>query len=288
VSNKRTKQSRKKGPARAPRDVSALPDDAESEQLGPATLGWLGNALKIVLGLALLVGTAAALAWGAHRYAMTTPRFAIQEIVVEGTRRLSRDQLLALGGIRRGDNVFSLDVERAEQAVLDNPWVESARILRRLPGEVRIEIHEREARALVVVGGKTLLVSEDGLPFKQLEPQDPHDLPLVTGLSVLALARDEQAELEQLQGALGLLGAYERLPFAQAYPAEEVHLDDRGHAVLTIGSQGTALHLGAGPWKQKLLRAGRILAKAEASGSLPGVIFLDNEAHPERVVVRVK
>ncbi len=288
MSNKRTKNSRKKGPTRAPRDASALPEEGESEQFGPATLGRLGNALKIGLGLALLVGTAGALAWGAHRYAMTTPRFAIKEIVVEGARRLSRDQLLVLGGIRRGDNVFSLDVERAEQAVLQNPWVESARILRRLPGEVRIEIHEREARALAVVGGKTLLVSEDGAAFKQLEPQDPHDLPLVTGLSVLALARDKQAELEQLQGALGLLGAYERLPFAQAYPAEEVHLDDRGHAVLTIGSQGTALHLGAGPWKQKLLRAGRILAKAEASGSLPGVIFLDNEAHPERVVVRVK
>ena len=48
------------------------------------------------------------------------------------------------------------------------------------------------------------------------------------------------------------------------------------------------LHLGAGPFRQKLMMAARIMAKLQATGELPGIIFLDNQARPERVVVRMR
>lgn len=289
MSNRRTKSKQKRGPTRAPREDVPLDQGGDAELAsGPASFPRLLALLKVAGGIVLVVGTAAAIAWGAHRYALTTPRFAIDDLVVEGTRRLSKDQVLQLAAIRRGDNVFSVDVERSETAVLTSPWIESARILRRLPGHVRIEIKERQPRALLVIDGRMLLVSDDGIPFKSLEPTDPHDLPLVTGLSAAALARNQKAELARLSEALGLLNLYDQLPLHVAYAAEELHLDERGHAVLTVGSEGTALHLGAGPWKQKLLRAVRVLGKSEAAGAPAGVVFLDNEAHPERVVVRLK
>jgi hypothetical protein len=34
--------------------------------------------------------------------------------------------------------------------------------------------------------------------------------------------------------------------------------------------------------------AERVFAKASGKGGLPGIVFLDNEAHPERVVVRMR
>ncbi|HSC89111.1 MAG TPA: FtsQ-type POTRA domain-containing protein [Polyangiaceae bacterium] len=287
MSNRRNQKARRKGPTRAPAEDGS-PWEGDDAAL-PRRSGELWKAgLKILAGLVLTVATAAALGFGVHRYATTTPRFAIREVVVDGIRRLTRDQVLEGSGVRSGENVFLLDSDQAEAAILKNPWIETARVTRRLPGNVRVEIRERAARALWILGDQSWLVSADGVPFKRLEPQDPHDLPVLTGLSEAALGRDSRAELARLGEALALLEDYERLPLGRAFPPEELHLDERGHAVLTVGRQGVALHLGAPPYQQKLARAVRVLGKVEAGAAEPGVVFLDNEAHPERVVVRVK
>lgn len=289
MSNRRTAPKRRgKVPRRAPADVLVEGEASPSTELSwLQRIDWL-SLVKILVGVLLVISTASVLAWGAHRYALTTPRFAIDEIVVEGTRRLTREQVLSLSGVQSGDNIFQVDLEEVEVALLENPWVLSARVLRRLPGSLRIELTERVPQALLVLGGHTFLVSEDAEPFKRLEPGDPHDFPSITGLDLDAWARNRPAEQARLVEALGLLNAYERVPLSQAYPAEELHLDSLGFAILTVGSEGIALHLGASPWREKLARAVQVIQKTQAAGGRPGVIFLDNEAHPERVVVRVK
>jgi cell division protein FtsQ len=54
-----------------------------------------------------------------------------------------------------------------------------------------------------------------------------------------------------------------------------------------VGHKGIALYLGFGPWSKKFAIAERIFAKLQAQRSTPSFVFLDNRAHPERVVVRV-
>jgi len=66
-----------------------------------------------------------------------------------------------------------------------------------------------------------------------------------------------------------------------------VHLTPGGEVVLMVGQKGIALHLGVGPWDKKFAMAERIFAKLQAQRSTPSLVFLDNRAHPERVVVRV-
>src|SRR5690606_5162178 len=99
---------------------------------------------------------------------------------------------------------------------------------------------------------------------------------------------DRRAELERLARAVGLLRQYEESGLAQARPAQEVHMTDSGAVSLSIGESGTTLHLGQPPFKQKLLRAERVLLRTVREGGAPRVVFLDNDAHPERVVVRVQ
>ncbi|MCA9630819.1 MAG: hypothetical protein KC766_24285, partial [Myxococcales bacterium] len=52
---------------------------------------WMGT--KLLSGILVVLGAAVALAWGLQRYALTTPRFAIQKLDVTGTLRRSPDQL---------------------------------------------------------------------------------------------------------------------------------------------------------------------------------------------------
>lgn len=285
MSNRKNKKQAKrhKAPADALGEMGAPPATRKIDYKG-----WFLTGLKVTVGTLLVLGLTGALAFGVHRYARTTPRFAIEEIVVEGTRRLERNTVLSLAEISRGQNVFALDVEQAEKKLLQSPWIKQVRINRRLPGTVSIELTEREPEALAVIDGETFVVSQQGEPFKEFGVGDPHDLPVVTGLTVAELARDRRAELERLKEALELLSNYEELAMAKAYAPQEVHLTPARHAVLSVGERGLALHLGPGPWKQKLLRAARVVKKTRRAQGEPGVVFLDNEAHPERVVVRVQ
>ena len=40
--------------------------------------------------------------------------------------------------------------------------------------------------------------------------------------------------------------------------------------------------------RQRLLMAERVIQETRQGGRLPGVVFADNQAHPERVVVRMR
>lgn len=248
----------------------------------------LWSMIKLAVGIGLVIGTTLATAWAAHRFAMTTPRFAMQHFEVDGNRRLSDGELLRRSGIAAGQNLFALDTDAAEAKLLEDPWIRSVRVTRRLPDTLRVELVEREAGALAVIDGELFLLTVDGEPFKPFEERDPHDLPVVTGLSARTFALDRVREVERARIALEVLQIYESVPVARVYPAEEVHLEEDGQVVLTVGSSAIAVHLGLGPWRKKVLMAARVISSLQAKGAVPGVVFLDNRAHPERAVVRMR
>lgn len=287
MGNRKQPGKRVKRGAKAPSDPQVMQEGQEAPQARTA-LGWMLLGLKVTVGLGLLLAAVMTLAWGVHRYAQTTPRFAIVNLEVEGTKRLAQDDVLATAGVRRGQNLFSLDIAKAERALVKSPWISSAHVVRRLPGTVRLQVVEHDPRAILVMGGQNFLVAADGTPIKELGQGDPHDFPLITGISAAELRRDKRAEMERLERTLALLRQYEQLPLGRSHAVQEVHLTNSGDASLTVGDSGVALHLGAPPWKQKLLRAERVLSRAERAGGRAEVVFLDNDAHPERVVVRVQ
>jgi cell division protein FtsQ len=246
------------------------------------------SALKLSIGLAVVASISVAIAWGAHRYALTTPRFAVREIDVRGNRHHAAAQLAKIAGLERGQNLFSVDTGEAERRLLNNPWVRQARVGRTLPGTLRIDVAEREAVAAATLEDSLYLVTPEGEPFKAIETGDPADLPVITGVGPRDLAVDRARAVDRLAVAIEVLREYAALPMSKVYEAEEVHLVADGSVVFTIGKRGTTLYLGKGPFRQKLLMAARVIGKLQASGELPGIVFLDNEAHPERVVVRMR
>jgi cell division protein FtsQ len=67
-----------------------------------------------------------------------------------------------------------------------------------------------------------------------------------------------------------------------------VHLADSGDVVLTAGKEGITFALGKDAYRRKLLMGEQVVAEMRRKGRSPGIVFLDNQAHPERVVVRMK
>lgn len=257
-------------------------------ETGPSFSERLLSALKLCVGLAVVVAASTAVAYSLHRYALTTTRFGIKDVELVGAKRLSAEEVRALGGIEIGKNLFAFDTRAAEDRLLRDPWVSSAHVLRRLPSTLHVEITERDAAAIAVLGDRPFLVTPDGEPFKEVKPEDPTDLPLITGVSAGDWARDRIGAEERLRTGVDLIRQYERLGMARVHPAEEVSLQASGYTVLTVGQKGIALELGRAPFARKLAMAAEVVGELGAKGRTPGIVFLDNEAHPERVVVRMR
>jgi cell division protein FtsQ len=255
---------------------------------GPSLAERLFSGVKLALGLSVVVAASSAVAYSLHRYALTTTRFGIRGVELVGAKRFSPDQIRTLAGVELGKNLFSFDTRAAEERLLQDPWLSSAHVVRQLPGTLRIEITERDAAAVAVLGDRPFLVNSDGEPFKELKPEDPSDLPLLTGVSAGDWARDRVGAEERFRTGVDLVRQYERLGMSKVHPAEEVNLASSGFTVLTVGRQGIALELGRPPFARKLAMAAEVVGELAAKGRTPGIVFLDNEAHPERVVVRMR
>lgn len=290
-------QAAKHGAVRAPEESFSFEDFSEE---APASVGspadtgpagaWakVATALRLGLGLALVIGTSVSVAYSVRHYALTSPRFSIQEVNLLGGKRVSPEQAQVQAGVVLGSNVFALDTALAERKLLENPWVSEARVTRDLPRSLRIEIKEREAAALAVFSDRLYLVTADGEPFKELAAGDPADFPLITGVSVDGLSRDRPREIDRVKAGLEVLEQYGRVPLSKTQPAQEVHLADSGDVVLTAGKEAITFELGKDAFRRKLLMGEQVVGEMRRKGRSPGIVFLDNQAHPERVVVRMR
>lgn len=257
---------------------------------GGASTAWakLAAALRLGLGLALVIGTSVSVAYSVRHYALTSPRFSLREVNLQGGKRVSPEQARDQAGVTLGTNVFALDTAACERKLLENPWIVQARVTRDLPRALRIEIKEREPAALAVFAERLYLVTAEGEPFKELSPGDPADFPLITGASVDGISRDRARELDRVREGLEVLALYGRVPLSKTQPAQEVHLADSGDVVLTAGKEGITFELGRDGYRRKLLMGEQVVSEMRRKGRAPGIVFLDNTAHPERVVVRMR
>lgn len=132
--------------------------------------------------------------------------FRVREIRVEGTRHLSADQVLALAAVPPGASLWS---ERSpwEEALRRHPLVREARIRRRFPHTLVVQIVERRPVALLAtpvlqpVDGDAVILPLDpagtGLDLPVIRP--PEAAPPLTGRRAGAEIRALTAELERLR-----------------------------------------------------------------------------------------
>ena len=259
---------------------------SESEPAPPSP-SQLVSVLRAIAGTALVLCVSTAVAWAARHHILTSPRFSVIEIDVTGQHQRTADQIAAEALIARGANIFQLDLDRARAALLADPWISDATLARRLPGTILVQITERELGAIVALP-ETYLASRDGVIFKRLEPTDPSDLPVITGLTGDAVAEDREGSARSIRRALDLASDYEHMPLAQRSPLEEIHLAADGATTLVVGTEGLAILMGQPPFRKKLEEAARIVAELDRRGAKADAVMLDDDARPERAVVRMR
>jgi cell division protein FtsQ len=274
---------------RRKKPISDIPPVAPS--IPPPTVKTESRFMRVfrgVVGVTMVIAIGGTVAWGARKYVKSSPRFAVNDVVTTGAKRRSADELMATAGIAKGQNVFAVDLDRAKTKLLADPWIESADLSRQLPGTIFVQVKERQAAGLVSVGNETYLATREGAIIKRLEPGDPTDLHVVTGIGVQQLVDDRDGATRSIKRALDLAFDYDRSQLAVRAPVEEVHVEPSGDMTLVVGKNGVMLHMGTAPYRRKLEQAVRVVAELDRRGAKADAIHLDSESRPDRVVVRMR
>lgn len=173
------------------------------------------RAMPVVLPILVV-----ALAWPVARDTMRQhPYFKIREIVAPSRGRIAADVLRATAGISLQTSIWDVDTDAVAARLRALPWVRTAKVRRAFPARVVLDVREFRPVAILRIDDpqrqRFYYVARSGRPFAQLDPDDEHDLPFISGLTAADLdgtaygARAVRAALSVLRKTrhrVGLLG----------------------------------------------------------------------------------
>ena len=240
--------------------------------------------LRAFVALAITVGLGYG-GWRTYLWAIQAPTFALRTITFAGVHRAQKGDLIRMGGLALGENLFRLDPDEVERGMASHPWVRHVSLTRHFPAGVAIRIDEHLPQALVSLGDLYLL-DEEGEPFKKVEPSDALDLPLVTGVDRDQYLQDPQGTSARLRDALDALHAYAAQVNGGPQEAlSEVHVEDEGLTLITLA--GEQVRVRGGELDSSLKRLARVRAALRARGLVADVIHLENRNRPGWVAVKL-
>ncbi len=253
----------------------------------------LGRVLLVVVrGLAkvlLLLGLLALLLGGGRlglEQLSASPRYALRNLEISPTTRISPDEIIALCQVADGDRLLKLDPDAIAARVAEHPWAAEVRVRRRLPSVLQVQVVERKAVASVNLGG-LFLIDERGRPFKRATMAEADGLPVLTGLERSQYVDQRLASEAAFREALAILGTWRSRPGRPE--VGEVNMSPRYGYTLFLLEGGAEIRLGRKDYDRKLARLDRIFEAVKASGSDPAtvrVVHLDG-TDLRRVPVRL-
>ncbi|MEW6697144.1 MAG: cell division protein FtsQ/DivIB [Bacillota bacterium] len=166
---------------------------------------------------------------------LQSPFFEIKTIAVSGNRQLTKEEVIKFSGLHIRANLFKVNLSEAEKRLSLVPLIKSSEMQRSLPNEIKINVVERKAVALLPVQNGFIKVDADGVYLQK--GQIASALPIITGVSVKVNEPGKPIESETLPVALQTLS---QLPRSLVMKLSEIHINNAGQVILyTIeGIQG--------------------------------------------------
>jgi len=189
-----------------------------------------------VLAVLLVVAALGVGGWAAVR----SPLLDVDHIGIRGAEHTTVEDALAATGIDRGDPLLFVDTGAVARRLEALPWVADASVSRHFPGELRVDVREREARSWVRVDDEHVaLVDATG---RVLDDRAPNALYVPELLDAGAVPEAGETIAQPAAAAVAAAIPDELLVFVRG-----VRVDDAGgegtNAVLVLEG-GTEVRLG--------------------------------------------
>lgn len=189
--------------------------------------------LAICLGIGLYVGIKKGAAW----LVLKNPDYNVAVLNVETDGVLTPESVLDVADLRKGANIFMVNLGRAKARVEAIPQVEKVQVTRQLPNKISIQINERKpiawvapergaaTRDEVIKSSSAYFVDVHGVlwPARKTTAQDAF-LPIIRNYSNGPRSDGQEVEGEEIKAALDLLHAQQDSVIAARFQIQEIDL----------------------------------------------------------------
>jgi cell division protein FtsQ len=124
--------------------------------------------------------------------------FRVRSVDVKGVHRMDSKPVFAIAADQKSMAMPLVDVAEIRARLLQYGWVKDARVSRRLPDTLVIDIVERKPAALWQDDKKLSLIDEEGVVLDRVPISAMPDLPLVIGPGANAQSRNLEALLKEV------------------------------------------------------------------------------------------
>jgi cell division protein FtsQ len=256
---------------------------------GESRKTWL-RGVAWMFGLLTLAGLCLGLVVLYHQL-LTCSAFCIKDInniEIEGAKRLSPSVLLQQARLGPGLNLLAVRPGQVERALMAHPWIAKAEVSRKWPNSLHLKIQERDPVALVQMGEELLYMDRQGMIFKPLSPGDPHNFPVITGLTPEQFRHAAGDLPEVVAQAFNLMEVLKKTPPPlNLENISEIHADLEQGFTLYANGVGVALDLGFKDYSEKLQKFAQLWPVLVQKGIVArtGRINLN---YPRRALVTLK
>jgi len=216
-----------------------------------------------MLLLAVAVGF---IAVNVYEYMHSSPRFLVEHIAVEGNVHVTAREIIAQSGIAEGQNIFDVNLEESAAAIRKIPWVLDARLGKYPPGEITIDITERDPVALVPAGG-LFLMDKTGRIVADLPATESMNAPFITSENFGQIEPGDFVQTEGVGSALKIIRLMNAMGVENDITISEINISDPNNIVLIAGRSGANIYMGHNDLEGKLWRLTRVVrAIGKSSG----------------------
>jgi cell division protein FtsQ len=137
-----------------------------------------------------------------------SPFFAIQQVDISGTQRVTKDEIISLTEITDQTNLFEINLNTIERKICCHPWIASARVQRSLFSTLEVTIVEQEPLAIVNIENLAdIIINTQGRPFKEYDPKKDQlgFLPVISGMDLTRAGNTFQFEGPLFNAVMDLL-----------------------------------------------------------------------------------
>jgi cell division septal protein FtsQ len=177
--------------------------------------------------------------------------FALKEIHITGNEVLSKEYLIKRLSLRTGMSIFNVDIDKLYTTLTSEPWINRAKVERKLPGMLAISIQERKAFAVLVSDGEKYLLDKDGFIIERYQGEEQY--PLIKGLKKGGLEVGKRIDSEKLDKGLRVLKGIDDTDIYSSREIVSIDVSDTERIAARVG-QKTLLKLDGNHIEREIAR----------------------------------
>ena len=222
-------------------------------------------------------------------YTLLSPIFNIKEIEVSGNSKISSESIISLSGLSIDQNIFSFWTSDIEEAIKQNAYIDKAKISRKLPDRIEINVQERVATYMLTLGNAYVYINNQGyileITSKKLE------VPLLIGYNtpaekIIEGNRLNEEDLEKLNDVLKIMEATSNGDDSIGKMILQIDISDKSNYILDLPEEKKKVYLGdTTDLSTKVLWINKILQDEEKN---EGTIYLNVNLNVEEPYFREK